>query len=589
MTPNQIYEFGPFQLIPRRRLLLRDGETVVLPSRAFDALLKLIEHEGGIFSKDELMKMVWPDTIVGESSLSQLISSIRKALEEQPHGHKYIETDPGRGYRFIAPVRVIMKLEESGEKAVPAPFPSKPSEEIRSLAVLPFRSLNAEKRDEYLELGMADTLITRLSNVVQLVVRPTSAVSKHLGCERDLSEIGAELRVEAVLEGSMYRLDDRLRVTVQMVRVEDGAVLWAAKFDEKYTDIFAVQDVIAEQAAGALALKLSQNERLLISRRDTQNPEAHLAYLKGRYFLGKRNEEGLRKGSVCFRQALDLDPAYAMAWAGLADTSTLLGMLDYAAPLETYPQAKAAAIHALELDHSLAEAHISLAQVRLQYDWDWQGAVAGFEQALKLNPHCAPAHHWFGWGLCAAGRFEQALSEIHKAQEIDPLSLVISSTMAGVLYLARQYDKAAAHCLRVLEMDESFYLAHHCLTLIYLAQQRYDEAITRAKLAVRFSDGSPWMIAARGYAYAVAGRTVDAERTLDELHVLAQHQYVTPFYPAIICAGLNRLDEAFAWFEKALEERSGHLIWLNVDPHFDALRNEPRFKSLIRRVGFTAE
>ncbi|MBK9707020.1 MAG: winged helix-turn-helix domain-containing protein [Acidobacteria bacterium] len=589
MTPSQIYEFGPFQLIPRRRLLLRDGETVVLPSRAFDALLKLIEHEGGIFSKDELMKLVWPDTIVGESSLSQLISSIRKALEEQPHGHKYIETDPGRGYRFIAPVRVIMKLEESGEKAAPAPFPLKPSEEIRSLAVLPFRSLNAEKRDEYLELGMADTLITRLSNVVQLVVRPTSAVSKYLGSERDLSEIGAELRVEAVLEGSMYRLDDRLRVTVQMVRVEDGAVLWAAKFDEKYTDIFAVQDVIAEQAAGALALKLSQNERLLISRRDTQNPEAHLAYLKGRYFLGKRNEEGLRKGSVCFRQALDLDPAYAMAWAGLADTSTLLGMLDYAAPHETYPQAKAAAIRALEVDDTLAEAHTSLAQVKLQYDWDWRGAVSEFEKALTLNPHYATAYQWYGWGLCAAGQFDSALDSIRRAQELDPLSLIIRSTMAGTLYQSRRYDEAAAYCRRVIEMDESFYIPHHCLTLVNIACRKYDEAINEATLALKYSGGSPWMIAALGLSYALAGETGMAGQLLEELRSLAATRYVTPFYPAVICAGLNRLEEAFKWFELALEERSGHLIWLKIDPQLDFLRHDPRFESLIRRVGLAAQ
>lgn len=582
-SAQYVYEFGPFRLIVSERLLLREGEPVPLQHRAFDTLLLLIQNQGQLLSKDDLLKRVWPDVVVGENSLAQAVSALRKALGQQPHEHKFIETDPGRGYRFVARVRKVREQGVDGAgRASNHSSPPEIARAVLSIAILPFRPLGSEGHDEYFELGMADALVTKLSNVTQLVVRPTSAVRGHDDWLGKPLMAGQKLRVDAVLEGSIQRCGDGVRVTVQLVRVSDGMTLWAARFDEYFTGIFALQDTISEQVAGALLDTLSGEEQRRLARRHTESAEAYQAYFKGRYYWNKRTEEWLKKGIRHFQQAIDLDPGYALAYAGLADSYSLLGMLDCLAPPETFPKAKAAALKALELDETLAEAHTSLAQVQFYYDWNWRESEQTFLRALRLNPNYATAHHWYGWYLTATGRFDQALAELRRAQELDPLSLVISTALGGALYLARQYQQAINQCRKILDLAPDFALTHYCLALVYVKTGQYQEAIAEARQAIDLSGGSPLMIATLGCAYLASGELTPAERALDELQELGRQRYVSSYYTAVMYAHLGRRELAFEWFDRAYQEHSNHLVWSGLDPSLDNLRADPGFRNLIR-------
>ena len=588
-SPSQthhIYEFGTFRLLTRERVLRCEGASVNLSAKAFDGLLLLLERGSEMLSKEEMMQRLWPDTAVSENSLAQLISSLRKTLSEHWPNHRLIETVSGRGYRFVARVQSKPDTNELSPPAVDTLSAHRAGHELTSLAVLPFRLLSAASHDEYLALGMADTLITRLSNATQLIVRPTSAVSGLGNAERDGQLLGRKLNVAAVLEGSLQRDGERLRVTVQLVRVGDGAVLWATKFDEQFTDIFAVQDTIAEQVVRALALQLSDDGQRLLAIRQTESHAAHLAYLKGRYFLSRRTEEGLKNAVRYFQQAIAHDPTYALAYAGLADAFIIPGVLHVAPPRETYPKAKAAVRQALEINPSLAEAYASLGMIRFYFDWDWAGSAEALQHAIALNPNDVEAHYWYGWLLVAQGKTETALEELHYAQELDPLSLIIGTLISGALFYQRQYEHAAEQSRKVLEMEPGFALAHHCLSRIYLAQQRYDQAIEAAQTALKQMESNLLMIATLGLIQAQAGNPVEARRALQELHERANYRYVTAHFPAVIYTALQEYEQAFACFERAVEERCGYLVWLNTDPMFDNLRSDPRFHRLLEQVGF---
>jgi TolB-like protein/Flp pilus assembly protein TadD len=450
-----------------------------------------------------------------------------------------------------------------------------------SIAVLPFKLLGSEASDEYLGAGMADALITKLSNIRQISVRPTSAVIKYAGKQTtDPLAAGRELGVDSVLEGTIQRRNDRVRVTVQLISVRESRPLWAHSFDERFTDIFTVQDSISAQVAQALTLKLTGEERRLLAKRSTDNVEAYQSYLKGRYFMVRRNEEGLRKAISYFTEAIELEPDYALAYAGLADAHSVLGFYQFGglAPDEGYKRARAAATRAIELDETLAEAHTSLALARLDVDHDVEGAEREYRRSIELNPNYAAAHHWYSDFLAMMGRQDEAMAEIERAIELDPLSLVINATLGERLFYARRYDEAAAQLRKTLEMDESFGPAHYLLGLTYEQQGMYDEALVELSRARELFGGSPWLVAALGHTLAMAGRRSEAHKALVELKEMSRHGNVSPYDMATVYTGLGEQTQAFEWLQKLRKPQIEHQ--LKADPRMDRLRLDPRFQEM---------
>jgi DNA-binding winged helix-turn-helix (wHTH) protein/TolB-like protein/tetratricopeptide (TPR) repeat protein len=461
--------------------------------------------------------------------------------------------------------------------------PISPPAMITSIAILPFRPLTQGSRDEALELGMADTLITRLSNLRQITVRPTSAVRKYSDVQQDPLVAGRELKVEAVLEGNLQRVADSLRVTVRLLSINTGATLWAEKFDEKFTNIFAVQDAIAEQVAQTLTVKLSGAEQHRLIQHHTENTEAYQAYLKGRYYWNRRTTETVSKGIEYFERAIQQDPRYALAHAGVADSYLLLAAFGQLLPKDSFPKAKAAAARALMLDETLAEAHTSLAFAKHLYDWDWLGATQAFKRALELHPNYPTAHHWYAFHLAALGQVNEALLEIKRAQELDPVSLIINTDVGAILLFARQYDRAAQQCRQTLELDPSFPQAHNILSLAYEYQGKSDEAVAEALKAKPVANGTE--ANALRAAYDAAGWKGYWQKQLELLEADAARNYVPAFARAVLYARLGNKDQAFFWLDKAYEERSSRMPDLKVIPLFDNLRTDARFEALVRRVG----
>ena len=460
-----------------------------------------------------------------------------------------------------------------------------PPVSIKSIAVLPFKPLVAESRDEALELGMADTLIYKLSNIRQVTVRPLSAVRQYTRLEQDAATAGHEQKVDAVLDGSIQRSGDKVRVTVRLVRVGDGASIWTDQFDAPMTDIFAVQNSISERVASALALKLSSEEKGLLTKRYTQNPEAYRLYLLGRYQLNKSTDEGMRKALENFRQAIDSDPNYALAQVGLADAYVAQGAFDALPPKDSFPKAKQAALQALQLDEHLAEAHVSLANARFYYDWDWVGAEYEFKRALAINPAYSDAHQMYGYYLSSKGRSDEALREMQQAQDLDPVSLPKITAVGEVLYMARRYDEAIAAYQKTLAMDPNSGFAYWALGRAYLEKGHYAEAIAAFQKAIPLSGDSPDESASLGCAYARSGRKAEARKIIDDLKELSKRRYIAPSVIAALYADLGEKDESFSWLNKAYEEHDFILVLLKVEPMFDKLRSDPRFTVLLKRVG----
>ncbi|HET8669863.1 MAG TPA: tetratricopeptide repeat protein [Candidatus Saccharimonadales bacterium] len=556
------YEFGPFRLDTSERILLRDGRRIPLKPKVYDTLVVLIKNSGHVLEKQELIKEVWPNTFVEENNLTGNIFALRRAFGD----HQYIETIPRRGYRFTADVR---QLRVEGAE---------------SIAVLPFKPLGEQSGDEILSLGMADALITRLSNLQQLIVRPSSSILKYTSADQDPLEAGRQQKVDAVLDGTIQRAAERVRVTVRLLRVQDGKQLWTDKFDEKFTDIFALQDVISDRVTAALALRLTGSEQDRLTKRYTDNAEAYQLYLKGRYFWNKRTGESLHKGVEYFTQAIAKDSHYALAHAGLADSYIILGNFGLLPPIEAYPKAKRAAEEALKADPELVEAQVSLAFVKSLFERDWPGAEVAFKRAIKLNPNYGPAHQWYGVSLAGAGRLDEAVAQVKRAQQVDPQSLTISAVLGWVLYLARDYDKAIDHEKTVLEMDSNFALAHRYLGLIYEQKGMYAEAISEFHTAESLSGARPLDSGALAHAYAIAGKITEARQILKKVIERSPRVYFPSYDIALIYVGLGEKDLAFDWLERAFEERSPWLIHLNVDPRFDSVRADPRFRDLVDRL-----
>jgi DNA-binding winged helix-turn-helix (wHTH) protein/TolB-like protein/Tfp pilus assembly protein PilF len=616
--PSYIYKFGDFRVDAVKRLLLgRKGEAIPLTPKVFDTLLYLIEHQGAVLDKDELMRALWPHTVVEENNLNQSISALRRVLGESRGENRYIATVPGRGYRFVADVKKVAASEPVAELESMAPSPELPADhrkrgprffllaalgafglglavyshwpsrttvttaQIRSIAVLPFKPLLADQRDESLELGMADTLIVRLSNLREIRVRPLSSVRRFGGLEQDALAAGRELGVESVLDSQLQRAGDRIRVTARLISVSDGKQLWAGQFDEKFTDIFTVQDLLAEKVTATLALKLTGEEQWRLTKHYTENAEAYQLYLSGRYYWESRTEESLKKAIASFQQALAQDPNYALAYAGLADSYALLGVLHWP-PKEAFPQSKAAALNALRIDERLAEAHAALGHIKVQYEYDWTGAEQEYQRAIELNPNYANAHHFYALYLTVRGRFDEGLAEIKRAQELEPSSLFIHANVGQILYQARRYDEAVKQLKRVLEMNPNMALARNLLGHSYLQQGMYGPAIAEFQQRTLLGTGGSGDL---GQAYALAGRRSEALKEIAQLQALSKQGYVAPYNLAVIYASLGDTDQALAWLEKAYEDRSTLLVWIRGAAWLDKVRAAPRFKAILKRMG----
>lgn len=566
-----IYEFGDFRVEPTKHLLLCKGEPVALTPKVFETLLYLVQHQGHLVEKDDLLRAVWPDTVVEENNLNQNISTLRRVLGETRGENRYIATVPGRGYRFVAAVR-----SPAGSAGV-TPIPA--------IAVLPFKPLTEDHRDEALEMGMADTLISRLSSNRATIVRPLSSVRRYTGLEQDALAAGRELGVESVLDGSIQSDGSQIRVTVRLTNVADGASLWAGKFDQEFTNVFAVQDTISEKVASALALRLSQAEKKRLTHRDTQSVEAFHCYLKGRYHIGKVTRPAIMKGIEFFQQAIDIDPTFALAYAGVAEAYRRLPITSDVAPKEAFSKAKAAASKALEIDENIADAHLALGFTKLWFDWDWVASEKEFNLAIDLNPSSGDAHMGYANLLTCVGRHREALAEGQRAVEVDPLSLIVNANQAQFLHWAGLDDEARVQVARTLEIDPNFWVAHLALGRLHIQKGEYAEAIAALSKARDFSGANSETVSLRGYAYALAGNRAQADAVLDELKSRSNQRYVPPHSIAVIYHGLGNKDQTFHWLEKAYEERDVRLTFLRTDPKWDSLRNDARFEDLVRRVG----
>lgn len=585
-----VYAFGPFRFDPAERLLLRDGKSVQLAPKVFETLTALIENRGRLVGKDELMSRLWPDTFVEEATLARNISDLRKALGESTGQQKFIETVPKRGYRFNAVVTSVgsddlsLVVERHVKSRVVFEEQLETDAGVTSIAVLPFRPISSEGRDEFLELGIADALITRLSNVGQIVVRPTSSVRKYTSFDQESTQAGRELQVSHVLDGSIQIAGERIRVTAQLVSVEDGRSLWASKFDERFTDIFTVEDVISEQVANALVLKLTGEEKRLIAKHYTDDAEAHRLYLRGRFYWNRRTREGYEKGIEYFEHAIRIDGSYALAFAGLADCYSMLGRFGLVTPNIIMPRAVSAAETALDLDDMLAESHASVSLAAHIYTWDWDKAEQHYQRAIELNPRFATAHHWYAIFLAELGRAEEALAEIKRAQSLDPVSLIIGADTGMVHYLAHDYDLAVEQCRAALDMDSNYFRARMWLGSAFEQKGMYREALAEYQTA-RSLDDSPYVLEWLARAYAISGNTTEAHRLIDSLTELASRVYVDSYYLASVYAALGRNEEAIALLGRARVERSCWMSRLRVDPIFDSLRENQNFRNILTSIG----
>jgi TolB-like protein/DNA-binding winged helix-turn-helix (wHTH) protein/Tfp pilus assembly protein PilF len=616
---NSVYEFGEFQLDAANKLLVRNGIRVPLTPKLFDTLTLLLEHPGQLIEKDEFMRQLWPETFVEESALAENISRLRRALGDA-EGQRFIATVPKHGYRFFAEVRRVAAAataepEASGPaKRLPwgrrglallaavallalgviyfyfgdaSRVFSRPS--IRSLAVLPLENLSHDPEQEYFADGMTDELITQLAQISDLRVISRTSVLRFKGTRKPLDEIARELNVAAVVEGTVAHSAERVRVTAQVIQVNPEKHLWAESYDRPLGDAVILQGELARQITQAIRIKLTPQEQTRFASVRPVNSEAYEAFLKGRYFWGKRTEAATQKAIEYFQQAVEKDPNYALAFTGLADSYSSLALpaaLQEALPSnEAFPKARAAADRALAIDSTLAEAHASVARIKYLYDRDWSGAEKEFQRAIELNRNYANAHHWYALELMVMGRVDEALNQIKLARDLDPLSLIINTNMAFILSSAQQYDQAIEQSRKTLEMDPNFALGHYRLGQILILKGMNAEAVPELEKAIALSGGSPRATAELGFVYAKLGMRGDVLKLLNDLRDRSKVRYVSPFDLAVIYGGLGDKGRTLEYLEKAYDERSTSLTLLKLSPAFASLRFEPRFAELVRRVG----
>jgi DNA-binding winged helix-turn-helix (wHTH) protein/TolB-like protein/cytochrome c-type biogenesis protein CcmH/NrfG len=613
-----ILAFGPYVLDSAARRLLRDGQAVAVTPKAFDLLTVLAQNAGRIVSKDLLLRSAWPDAVVDEGNLAFQVSTLRKALGESSEGDRYIVTVPGQGYQLVKPVRRIEQVEwdllveerdtttitiqrrpgrrilwiasmtavvlaligaivllRPGRGAAP-PVPR----QIRTLAVLPFKPIVVAQRDEALELGMADALISRIAGNPELTVRPLTAVRNFGGVEQDAVSAGRELGVDAVLDGTIRTAGQRIRVTARLVRVADSAQLWSGQFDENFGEILAIQDSISTRLASELAITAPAKS----ARPGTTSQEAYRAYALGRLHYLRTQSAEVDRAIVYFKKAAALDPEYAAAWSGLAECYASLPISADRAPQENFELAERAAKRAIELDPSSSDAYTTLGTVKFMGQWDWAGAEANFKRALALNNSSAMSHLRYAHLLSNTGRHREAMQEAREALRLDPLSPLVNALTGQFSLQAGDVDEGMRQLRHTLEIDPGFWNARMNLGKGYEMQGRYDDALIELEKCRGASGDNVeplWMI---GYIHGVRGNRAEAQKILDELRSIASERYVPAAKIALVYIGMGDRDNAFRLLERACRERDRTMVFLDVNPRFRKLSGDPRYEAITRCV-----
>jgi TolB-like protein/DNA-binding winged helix-turn-helix (wHTH) protein/Tfp pilus assembly protein PilF len=629
--PPRRLRFGVFEADLRTGELTKHGKRLRLQQQPFRLLAMLLEKPGELVTREELRGRLWPQTIVDfDHGLNKAISKIREALGDSAENPRFVETVARRGYRFLAEVAVVHDQQPeavAGDLALlgdpglhplidvgtsprqpPRAFAWRPfgfrlarelatslsrilypgrhtSPTIHSLAVLPLEDLSSDASQNYFADGMTDELITRLGQISALRVISRTSVMTYKSVRKPLAEIARELNVEAVVEGSVMRFGDRVRITAQLIQVPADRHMWAQSYEGDLRDTLALQSRVARAIVEQIRATLNRQEQAALEKSKAVNPEAYEAYLKGRYFWNKRSGDGLKKAIEYFSRAVETDPTYAEAYSGLADSYVLSGDWEYGvlSPQDAFPQAKAAATKALALDDSLGDAHTSLAFALDLYGWDWQAAEKEYKRAITLNPGYATAHHWYAWHLIVMGRSSEGIVELRKAESLDPLSLIISADVADALCIARRYDESAQQSKKTLEMDPNFAVAHYQLGQALEQKHMHDEAIAEFQRAIELSGHTGAFDSNLAYVYAVSGRKEEAMKIVKDLEARHDQHPSAAANIALIYVGLGDQDQAMFWLNEAYEARFNPSILLR--PAFDPLRSDARFKDLGRRIG----
>jgi TolB-like protein/Tfp pilus assembly protein PilF len=570
---KRIYRFGRFRFDPSESALICDDRTISLPPKAADTLLLLLGNAGHVVTKEDLLKHVWRNAFVEEGSLTRTISILRKALEDDAEGLECIKTIPTRGYRFSAPVERVPLL----------PTPPHPSKVM--LAVLPFENIGRRKNQEYFSDGLTEEMITQLGRMNPNrfgVIARTSAM-RYKNSTKTIHQIGQELNVSHILEGSVRRASGRVRITAQLIQVSDQTHLWAESYERGSGDVLALQSDVAQAVTRQIQTRLLPGEHERIAASRSVSPEAYEAYLRGRYLWNQRTLEALRKSIKQFEKAIRTDSKYAAAFAGMADSYLTLQDDGHLPTLEATAEAKRAASEAIRHDKMLSEPHISLAHAYF-HEFNWSAAEREFKLGVDLNPNNAIGHFYFANYFLAQGLLEDALAEARHAKALDPVSLPVRSNTAMALYYAGQYDQAIEQCLQVLEIDPEFCRSYEDLGRVYWEKGMRREAIRAFKKAVHCSSRGSLYVAELAQAYAAEGRREDALQLLEELNERAGQHYVSPYAFALIHTGLGNKDQAFAWLNRAYDERASTLPFLKTNPVLASLHSDPRFHTLLRRM-----
>ena len=582
---SSAFRFGPFVLDVADRSLKRDGVSVPLTPKVFDLLVVLAANAGRLVEKEALLQSVWPDVAVEEGNLTKAVFSLRQVLEQD--GTRYIETVPKRGYRLGAAVAQDVPVAAVVGPITPAASaPGQvPAAAENAIAVLPFTDMSASRDQAFFCEGMSEEIINALGRVPELRVASYTSSQRFKGEAIDAKVIAQELGVAWLLEGSVRKSGETVRIAVQLVRASDGFSAWSGRFDRRLDDIFTVQDDIAGTIAGTLTERVVERAGPLVTSK-TSSSEAYALYLEGRFLWNKRPGDVVWQALERFQRAIELDPMFAPAHAGLASAYGTLGAWESGLlpPAEALAKAKTAAARALELDPQLAAGHTAVGYARLHFDWNAAGAVQEFDQAIALNPAWVDAHHWQSHALCAAARFTESLGTCRRIVELDPLNPLMHAHVAWHHYMAREYAEALAQSERVVRMEPGFHWAHFFAGWSLERLGRKAEAIEQLKEAVRRSSSSPVMLAGLGHALAVVQDRRAARRVIADLERVRGGTGLFAYELGVIRAALGEVDQAFEWFGRAVKERSGWIAYVHVDPRLDALHSDSRFAQLIRRT-----
>ena len=613
----RILGFGVFELDLHTGELRRHGVKVPLQEQPLRLLGLLLEHPGNLVGREEIETQLWPGDSYGDLDhrLNNTVNKIRIALDDPAENPRFLETIKRRGYRFIAPVHEVGTAWEGTPSTRPAQrswvlkgaaavlllatafglalwlssrSPSEPVPDKIMLAVLPFKNIGSESAEDYLADGLTEEVILQLGQLSssELGVIARTSVMPYKTTEKGIRRIGQELGVDYILEGSVRQQLDQLRITTQLVRVDDQTPLWAESYNRTLEDVFSFQQDVAERASASLALTFlaPTNSR---PKPPTKSRAAHQAYLKARYFRDQGTEEGFYRATDYFRLAIAEDPLYARAYAGLASCQCLLAGygLEVLAPDEAMPKAREFAEKALGLDAGLAEAHAVMGMVRMKYEWDFAGAEESFQRALQLNPSYAQAHSWYSIYLEAMGRGEEAVLQVRRALELKPISKGAAANLAMQLANASRFEEASAEIAQALELDAGFWGTHWVRGNLHAKQRDYAEATAAFQKAADFSERNSVTLTSLGFTHALAGRRSEAEALLKELQDLGKERYLSPAFIAGIYAALGQKDEAFRSLEEAFRFRSRYLVWLKVAPEYEQLRPDSRYQELVARIG----